>query len=134
MRLTRQLARGQPKALHSPCRPKRRGFQTLEKGRLLAFVTWALSICRFIDANSPALLRFREGRVLSAETLRTSAGHGCWHRSPMALVPLMIRWGFGTSSDMLRRCARCTKCGYKGASLTMPSAHAERGWYPWPRL
>ena len=62
------------------------------------------------------------------------ARHGCWYRAPMALVPLMIRWGFDTSSDKLRRCARCTKCGHKGATLTLPSAGPERGWYPFPVL
>jgi hypothetical protein len=62
------------------------------------------------------------------------ARHGCWHSAPMALVPLIIRWGFGVSSNELRRCARCTKCGHKGATLTLPSAGPERGWYPWPRL
>jgi len=60
------------------------------------------------------------------------AGIGCRHSVPMALVPLIIRWGFGTSSEKLRRCARCTKCGHKGATLTLPSAGPERGWYPFP--
>ena len=31
-----------------------------------------------------------------------------WH-APMALAPLMIRWGAETSSDRLRQRARCTK-------------------------
>jgi hypothetical protein len=37
----------------------------------------------------------------------------CLHRSPVAFVPLMIRWGDKASSDKLRRCARCTACGHK---------------------
>ena len=35
-----------------------------------------------------------------------------WH-APMALAPLMIRWGAETSSDRLRQRARCTKGPYK---------------------
>jgi putative tryptophan/tyrosine transport system substrate-binding protein len=34
---------------------------------------------------------------------------------PAALVPLMIRLGADGSSDVLRRSARCTRCGRKGA-------------------
>jgi hypothetical protein len=45
----------------------------------------------------------------------------CLHRTPMAFAPLIIRWGPGASSDMLRRSARCTKCGRKGATLQHPS-------------
>ena len=45
----------------------------------------------------------------------------CQHRAPMAIAPLIIRWGPDTSSDMLRRCARCTVCGHKGATLQAPS-------------
>jgi Spy/CpxP family protein refolding chaperone len=41
----------------------------------------------------------------------------CLHHAPMALVPLIIRWGADTSSDRLRQRARCTKCGHKGATL-----------------
>ena len=60
------------------------------------------------------------------------ARHGCWHRSPMALAPLVIRWGFGVSSNQLRRSAVCTECGHRGASFTLPSAGPERNWYPFP--
>jgi hypothetical protein len=44
----------------------------------------------------------------------------CLHHAPMALVPLIIRWGADASSDQLRRRARCTKCGHKGATLQHP--------------
>src|SRR5262249_29385986 len=44
----------------------------------------------------------------------------CQHRSPAAIVPLMIRWGAEASSDMLRRSARCTRCGRKGATIQLP--------------
>ena len=51
----------------------------------------------------------------------------------MAIVPLIIRWGANTSSDMLRRSARCTACGTKGATLKHPSWAGEQvGFEPFP--
>ena len=46
---------------------------------------------------------------------------GCHHSAPWAYAPLIIRWGGTASSDMIRQCARCTRCGHKGASLSHPS-------------
>ena len=60
------------------------------------------------------------------------ARNDCYHHAPIKLDPLIERWGSGVSSNKLRRSALCTKCGHKGASLTLPSAGAERGWYPFP--
>jgi hypothetical protein len=40
----------------------------------------------------------------------------------MLFVPLIARMGADTSSDKLRRCARYTVCGNKGATLQ------HRGW------
>jgi hypothetical protein len=58
----------------------------------------------------------------------------CLHRSPVAFVPLMIRWGGDASSDKLRRCARCTACGHKGATLQAPGWAGEQiGFEPFPR-
>jgi len=57
----------------------------------------------------------------------------CLHHAPMALVPLIIRWGADTSSDRLRQCARCTKCGHKGATLQHPGwAGTHVGFQPFP--
>jgi hypothetical protein len=42
-------------------------------------------------------------------------------RAPKAIVPLIIRWGGDASSDVLRACTRCSRCGRKEASLTSPS-------------
>jgi hypothetical protein len=39
----------------------------------------------------------------------------CRHRAPVALVPLIIRWGPDASSDRLRQLARCSRCGRKAA-------------------
>jgi hypothetical protein len=59
----------------------------------------------------------------------------CQHRAPMALAPLIIRWGPDTSSDMLRRCARCTKCGHKGATMQGPGwKDGEVEWEPFPQF
>ncbi|MEX2126921.1 MAG: hypothetical protein WD871_01585 [Xanthobacteraceae bacterium] len=57
----------------------------------------------------------------------------CHHRAPIALVPLIIRWGHDASSDRLRHAARCTRCGRKGATLTAPSYVDSRvGFQPFP--
>jgi hypothetical protein len=50
------------------------------------------------------------------------AAPGCRHRAPIAFTPYIIRWGADASSDMLRRCARCSVCGKKGATLTHASS------------
>jgi hypothetical protein len=57
----------------------------------------------------------------------------CLHRAPQAIVPLVIRWGGDASSDVLRACARCSRCGRKGASLTSPSwVGLDVGFAPFP--
>jgi hypothetical protein len=48
----------------------------------------------------------------------------CRHKAPMAVAPLIIRWRGDASSDLLRRSARCTHCGNKGADLQHPSARS----------
>jgi hypothetical protein len=61
------------------------------------------------------------------------AGFGCRHHSAMALTPLIIRWGPHASSDVLRRRARCTACGHRGATLQLPSwVNLETGCAPFP--
>jgi hypothetical protein len=60
-------------------------------------------------------------------------GLGLAAGAPMAIAPLIIRWGPDTSSDMLRRCARCTVCGHKGATLQGPGwKNGEVEWEPFP--
>ena len=81
-------------------------------------------------------------RVLTlGEMQRTPGGwvwvyceaQGCGHHVPMAVAPLVIRWGPDVSSDKLRRCARCMACGRKGATLRRASwADASIGWQPFP--
>jgi hypothetical protein len=57
----------------------------------------------------------------------------CEHHAPMAFAPFVIRWGPDTSSDRLRRCACCTACGWKGASLQHPSwVDGGVGFQPFP--
>jgi len=41
--------------------------------------------------------------------------------------------GADTSSDKLRRCARCTACGHKGATIQHPGwGGADVGFLPFP--
>jgi len=47
--------------------------------------------------------------------------HKCWHKRAMPLAPFVIRWGADASSNVLRRRARCSKCGHKGCTLMHPS-------------
>ena len=57
----------------------------------------------------------------------------CPHHSPMACAVAVIRWGAETSSDKLRRCAKCTKCGHKGATIQHPGwGGAHIGFLPFP--
>jgi len=57
----------------------------------------------------------------------------CQHRSPAAIVPLMIRWGADASSDMLRQSARCTQCGGRGATIQLPGWGGQQMPVPeWP--
>ena len=57
----------------------------------------------------------------------------CFHKAPMAIAPLVIRWGAEVSSNRLRRCARCTVCGHKGATLQAPSWYdGATGHQPFP--
>jgi hypothetical protein len=57
----------------------------------------------------------------------------CRHRRPIALTPLIIRWTAAMSSERLRKAARCTRCGRRGASLQHPSwVDMAREWAPFP--
>ena len=57
----------------------------------------------------------------------------CLHKVPMALAPLIIRWGSETDNEVLRRRAQCTKCGQKGATLQCPSwVGLDVGFAPFP--
>jgi hypothetical protein len=57
----------------------------------------------------------------------------CGHSSPLACAVAVIRWGPETSSDRLRRCARCSACGHKGATIQHPGwGGADIGFLPFP--
>jgi hypothetical protein len=61
-----------------------------------------------------------------------SSAH-CNHHAPVAIAPFVIRWGPNEPSDTLRRCARCSKCGHKGAATVGPSyIDADAGFAPFP--
>ena len=74
---------------------------------------------RHSDPTRPTLLQMRE----AAPWLWVwCCNVHCRHKAPMALAPLIIRWGGDASSDLLRRSARCSRCGNRGADLQHPSA------------
>jgi hypothetical protein len=51
----------------------------------------------------------------------------------LACAAPLIRWGTQVSSDQLRRCARCTACGHKGATIQHPGqAGGHIGFMPYP--
>lgn len=90
------------------------------------------------DASRAGLIRFQKalrGKPAPVPTLGvlqanipgkwlwlhcTSSAY-CYHHAPVAIAAFVIRWGAGTSSDVLRRCARCSRCGHKGAATVGPS-------------
>ena len=58
---------------------------------------------------------------------------GCHASRAVALAPLIIRFGPDASSDVLRRSARCSRCGGKGATLMHPSwSGSHKGFAPFP--
>ena len=82
-----------------------------------------------------------EGTVSTLQELhRTSCwwwihctNSACLHRAPVAIVPLIIRWGPDTSSNKLRHSARCARCGRKGITLQHPSWRGSAiGWETFP--
>lgn len=100
------------------------------------------SMIGFITPCRRYRLRLRSKRMNQVATLTDLRRHSPWvwlycercqHRAPMAFTPLIIRWGPGASSDRLRRSARCTKCGGKGATLQHPGwVDAQAGFQPFP--
>lgn len=57
----------------------------------------------------------------------------CLHKVAMPLAPWIIRWGSDASSDVLRQCAKCGKCGHKRATLEHPSwGGSDVGFVPFP--
>lgn len=46
----------------------------------------------------------------------------CRHHAIFYLTPLIVRWGPEASVDLLRRAARCTRCGHKGATVAASNA------------
>lgn len=83
--------------------------------------------------------RFQPGPVPTLGELRRSTCwvwldcNSCHHRKPVALVPIMIRLGADVSSEVLRRSAKCSRCGHVGASTYLPSyVSTVTGFEPFP--
>jgi hypothetical protein len=58
----------------------------------------------------------------------------CGRMIPIAVVPLIIRFGAAYPPDELRRCSRCDDCGHRGMTLSMrSSADALTGFAPLPK-
>jgi hypothetical protein len=77
--------------------------------------------------------------------LHERAPHWCWlycgnarceraySPAAIALAPYVIRWGANASSNLLRRSARCSTCGHKGATLRVKQddpAHDDYAVFP----
>ena len=58
----------------------------------------------------------------------------CAHYVALPLAPFVIRWGADVSSNVLRRNARCTVCGHKGATIQIvtPPSTADGVYRPFP--
>jgi hypothetical protein len=88
-------------------------------------------------------LRRRSPELVSTlGEMQQTPGGWCWlycndltcnHSAPVAIAPFVIRWGPDASSDVLRRSARCSKCGRKGATTVRASwVDTEIGFQPFP--
>jgi hypothetical protein len=115
--------------LHGPCKPI--PIAPVDTAHI-ATSPRGCSIC----ANSATLAGMKtEALRPTLEQLRRSTPW-CWvvceycmHRRPVAFMPFTIRWGPDASSNRLRRSARYTQCGRKGAALRHPSwAGIHIGW------
>lgn len=57
----------------------------------------------------------------------------CRHHRPIALAPFIIRWGSDAPVSLLRTSLRCSACGHRGVTLTVPSwGGREVGTSPFP--
>ena len=107
-------------------------------------LTHVPDVVAFTIARKPAIVPRCEAPAPSRPTLANMRTQSCWlrvnclnttclHRAPVALAPLITRWGEEASSDLLRRAVRCARCGRKGASLTSPSwVGLDTGFAPFP--
>jgi hypothetical protein len=99
-----------------PLRPARRGRAGLQR-------CWTPSA----SPRHPLGMERRDhGRAATLGEIRRVACwvwldcESCQHHVPLALTAAIIRWGAAASSDILRRSARCSRCGKKGATISLP--------------
>lgn len=81
---------------------------------------------------SPTLTEIMEGVGVDWVWLYCT-GPTCHHKAPLKLSIAIEQYGPDASSDVLRRNARCARCGHKGATIMNPSWGGEQvGWVPYP--
>ena len=70
----------------------------------------------------PTLAQIREDHLW----LHVYCGRpNCPHYAIVYLTPLIVRWGPEASIEKLRRAARCTKCGHRGATVQSSNAASQ---------
>jgi hypothetical protein len=52
-------------------------------------------------------------------------GLNCAHSKPVAVASFVIRYGSNTSSNVIRRRARCTVCGHLGCATMHPGVSGD---------
>jgi hypothetical protein len=71
------------------------------------------------DYHEPTLANHR--RYWSWFWIYCAEGASCHHSAPMAIAPLIIRWGPDTPFSKVRRSFRCTRCGGRKVVTMAPS-------------
>jgi hypothetical protein len=79
---------------------------------------------RNLQKAAPWLWLWCEGRI--------AHGNICHHHRAVAIAPFAIRFGLEASPDLIRRNARCSKCGHKGAGFLHPSWGRDDKGLPFP--
>ena len=111
------------KNLLSRCSAPSSGAHDRHRGYVASLTRRSAAACRDAPRHSnippPTLEERRQAAPWLWVNCRNSA---CLHQAPLAIMPLIIRWGPDASSNQLRQNARCKKCGKRGADLQHPSA------------
>jgi hypothetical protein len=100
---------------------------------LLNRTSWPARSTTFTPMSSPTPARTILGDLQPINTLGVGLLREVSALRALACAVPVIRWGAQVSSDGLRRCARCTACGHKGATIQHPGWAGEHvGFMPLP--